>query len=444
MARARAKSRTRTAERRSVVRGCSDLPNSPNSLQQRRLRLRRAGLAAAVALATAGGALAGAEAVSAAPSDAAAAAARSAPSRVITVKARDLGSIKGTVASWAQAVNDRGQVVGTNVFRDEPRVERPFLWERGKMRDLGTFDGRSARAVDINNAGQILVDTDPYAGTARDRAFVWYRGRKVDIGTLAGDTTGVMINERGQVLATSRTKTGEQHAVIWYRGTLRDLGTLPGSGHVEVRDMNDRGDVVGFVDSPTGLQEVWWPRGRPGPIPIDVFSNLQLKINDRGQVALTLYPDDPSDGQHAAIWSGGRIRAVSPVTAAAVDINDRGVVVGSTQAFWDDIRAEGLVWRNGRVTVLPVPAGWQTATAQKVSNRGQILGVADDLEFTKPQPLVWQGGKTVLLTPLRGRALSRATDINERGQIPGESYSVNADGGWTDRHAVLWTVTPRR
>jgi probable HAF family extracellular repeat protein len=420
------------------------MPNSPNSLQQRRLRLRRAGLAAAVALATAGGALAGAETVSAASSDAAAAAARSAPSRVLTVKARDLGAPKDAYWSHAEAVNDRGQVIGTNVFRNEPRVERPFLWERGKMRDLGYFKGRSAVAVDINNAGQVLVHTNPFVWDQPDRAFVWDHGRKTDIGTLGGDTRGVMINDRGQVLAVSDDEAGEEHPVLWYRGALRDLGMPPGSSFVDVTDLNERGDVVGVVwIQGSGAQYVWWPRGRTDPVLLGVPLGSWPKLNDRGQIVLTIRGSESGENNHAAIWWAGKVRSVSPVSATGVDINDSGLVVGLIPGTRDHPVDQAMTWRGGRVTALPTPAGWDTAFAQLVNNRGQVVGGADTLQYDKAQQLVWQRGQIFLLAPLRGLPSTRTPDINEHGQIPGTSFREDAAGLPRGR-AVLWTVTLRR
>jgi probable HAF family extracellular repeat protein len=60
-------------------------------------------------------------------------------------------------------------------------------------------------------------------GSRRSRhhchAFVWQNGKLTDLGTLGGrdsDTTG--INDHGQIVGSSTTKKGRAHAVVWTLG----------------------------------------------------------------------------------------------------------------------------------------------------------------------------------------------------------------------------------
>jgi probable HAF family extracellular repeat protein len=59
----------------------------------------------------------------------------------------DLGTLPGDSYSVAEAINDQGQIVGRS---GSGMGERAFLWEDGRMTDLGVYN-----AVDINNSGQI-------------------------------------------------------------------------------------------------------------------------------------------------------------------------------------------------------------------------------------------------------------------------------------------------
>ena len=50
---------------------------------------------------------------------------------------RDLGTLPGDVASVANGINSKGQVLGGSVDMDEN--SRAFLWQNGVMTDLNTL-----------------------------------------------------------------------------------------------------------------------------------------------------------------------------------------------------------------------------------------------------------------------------------------------------------------
>jgi probable HAF family extracellular repeat protein len=63
-----------------------------------------------------------------------------------------------------------------------------------------------------------------------------------DLGTRGGKfSIAYAINERGQVVGTSRTSSGEQHVFLWQGGNMSDLGRYIGMGSIRV---NDQGQVV--------------------------------------------------------------------------------------------------------------------------------------------------------------------------------------------------------
>jgi len=155
--------------------------------------------------------------------------------------------------TWPDAINDRGQVVGSSTTADGAR--HLFLWDReGGMRDLGPVDGPAG----INNEGQI-------AGTMRDpngerRAFLCAPGgaRRL-LGTLGGTTSIAMaLNNRGQVVGESWTAGELNHAFLWDEAQgMRDLSP-PGTERSDAYAINDRGQVMIF--SPGLRVSVWEPK----------------------------------------------------------------------------------------------------------------------------------------------------------------------------------------
>jgi len=68
----------------------------------------------------------------------------------------NLGKLPGdTYYSRAYGINDKGQIVGDSV--KDKTISHAFLWQNGKMIDLGTLPGgQNSDAMGINNNGQIV------------------------------------------------------------------------------------------------------------------------------------------------------------------------------------------------------------------------------------------------------------------------------------------------
>jgi len=162
---------------------------------------------------------------------------------------RDLGSLGGTFG-FANAINNRGQVVGTMNLPGDESVH-PFLWERGMLIDLGTFGGANGEANWMNDAGEV-VGYGFFSGDQVRHAFSWRNGLRTDLGPPAGDicANAFGINSQGQVVGTSGVCHGAVHAVLWEDGRAFDLNTLirPDSSLqlVYALSINDRGEIAGL------------------------------------------------------------------------------------------------------------------------------------------------------------------------------------------------------
>jgi len=177
----------------------------------------------------------------------------------------DIGTLGGSCA-FTYALNSRGQVVGQATLAED-QTSHPYIWDRKRgIKDLGTLGGTYGWAAAINDAGAV-------AGTATNQdddvllAFLWKDGVISNLGTLNGDTCSIAdaINSKRQVVGGSGfflpdffpgcTDTVE-HAFVWENGTMVDLNAFvpPGSELTlnEAVFINDRGEISGFGTLPNG------------------------------------------------------------------------------------------------------------------------------------------------------------------------------------------------
>ncbi|HEX5033185.1 MAG TPA: hypothetical protein VFW62_01780, partial [bacterium] len=137
--------------------------------------------------------------------------------------------------SWATAVNDQGQVVGSTSTEDSP--SRAFLWDEDEgMRDLGALSGSykgQSDAVDINNRGEVL-------GNSGGRAFLYANGVMRDLDETLPFSEAIAINDAGQVLLRIAGRP-----YLWHNGKKKLLEPLPGDFAATPISLNNRGQVVG-------------------------------------------------------------------------------------------------------------------------------------------------------------------------------------------------------
>lgn len=126
---------------------------------------------------------------------------------------KDLGALSPDDNSIANDINEKSQVVGSSSRqrligekRDPPR--HAFLWERGRMSDLGALpNAENSEADAINNHGAIV-------GKSGGRAVLWKNGRIRDLNDLIPKDSGWTlveahdINDKGQIVGDGRKGDG--------------------------------------------------------------------------------------------------------------------------------------------------------------------------------------------------------------------------------------------
>ena len=220
----------------------------------------------------------------------------------------------------ASGINDSGQVVGTSAHwfnqegNDAPSCPREpvyggmdapqaWLWRGGRRTGLGGLGGGESAASAINGRGQVVGWSKTAAGTWH--AFLWQRGKMTDLGTLPGGQSSCAsaINDRGQVVGVSTASSGTTRAFLWQEGRMRDLGVLPGRTSSAASGINERGQVVGSSDGPGHGSAFIWENGT-----ISALGSLRrggassaVDINDRGQIVGSA--TTTAGGVHAVLWT---------------------------------------------------------------------------------------------------------------------------------------------
>ena len=127
-----------------------------------------------------------------------------------------------------------------------------FVWNKGKMKNLGTLGGDWSEAWGINDNG-FITGQAYIPGNVGAHVFLSKKGAAMtDLGTLAGPySTGFAISRTGVIVGESTYAGGgtNTHAFIYKNGKMKDVNRLvaPNSGWVftTASGINDAGQIVG-------------------------------------------------------------------------------------------------------------------------------------------------------------------------------------------------------
>lgn len=328
----------------------------------------------------------------------------------------NLGTLPGGSNSFANAINAIGDIVGTSENGQiDPLLGvaemRPVLWKNGRILDLGTLDGGfEGLAVMSNKKGQVVglaVNTVPDTlpgfpnnipwGT-QSRAFLWENGKMQDLGTLGVGTDAVanFINDHGQIAGMSYTNTTPnsvsdmcgtnlptEEPFVWEKETgITSLGTFGGTCGFP-NAINNRGEIVGLSDLPGDVTEhpFLWSRKR-GLRDLGTLGGTYGRadaINDAGEVVGTA-TNQNDELFRAFLWK----ESVGMIDLGTVDgdgcssayaINSKGQVVGESLAC--DFSVEhAFLWEDGRIIDLNrfVPPGSdiQLTEPSAINDRSEI------------------------------------------------------------------------
>ncbi len=222
----------------------------------------------------------------------------------------DVHEVVGPNSNFTQAagINDLSTIVG---FRSVPDFEG-FVLRDTRVTPLRVVDGeRQVFPNDINNRGQIIVDS--FGGPDSGSFFV-DRGQAELLPGLPGSLNSMVaaaLNDRGTVLGNVQTPSGSR-AVLWRNGTIIDLGVTAGANMSFGRDVNNRDQAVGSVNFPDSTAAFIWNDGTmtllPPLPPTAGRSSDATCINDFGVVAGQTARQVPTGLERTAtLWFGGQV-----------------------------------------------------------------------------------------------------------------------------------------
>jgi probable HAF family extracellular repeat protein len=208
----------------------------------------------------------------------------------------DIGSLGGPDTDLA-TMNARGQIAGDSFTNSTPNAATgvptidPYLWQNGRLQDLGSLGGTLATVNWLSDRGEVVGQSD-LAGDQSFHPFLWNGTRMLDLGTLGGDNgTAIYVNDAGEVVGKADLPDGTHDAFSWRNGVMRDLKPLYGAPCSYAAAVNNRGVVVGNASDCQGniVAALIWINGVPYDLNTLVApSTLHLTeakyITDQGQI----------------------------------------------------------------------------------------------------------------------------------------------------------------
>ena len=236
----------------------------------------------------------------------------------------DLGTLGGSYSA-AVDVNERGDVVGYGQVVGGGG-DHAFLWRGGRLIELSPLPGYSSSyAFAVNDRGDVVGTS---VGDGGIRAVSWRPdGTVVDLTAETGLDEVTDLDNAGRLVGSVTPDGMNLYPALWYRGRTTVLSDRSGTASA----INDRGEITGYFYGGFG-NSFMWRGGRLTEIPLlpnmPAASSMQAQgINNRGQVV-------GFGGFDGFVWDSdtGTLSTLPGLTrfgAAGYDINDRGQIVGS-------------------------------------------------------------------------------------------------------------------
>jgi len=356
----------------------------------------------------------------------------------------------GTAGSWSNLGNTFAKALDgdTNTFFDAPTSDGNSVGIDTKAPnayvaiDLGTLGGSSSGALSINDAGQIVGQSQIQGGDSHAALFSGTGSGNIDLGTLGGSfSIATAINNSGTIVGSSSLPGDKVTRATLFSGTGGDNIDLGALGGVRgaASAVNSSGQIVGNStiagdeSSPAGNDfnhATLFSGASSGNIDLGTLSgpvSLAYGINEVGQiVGVSFLPGWPEVAiQHATLFSGTGSGNIDLGTlgggdSTAVAINSSGQIVGYSNASGspNTVRAT-LFSGTGSGNIDLGTLGGPRSLASGINDAGQIVGNSDSSTGNFHGFLYMRGVMTDLNALVIGSPATniRASSINNWGQI---------------------------
>ena len=254
----------------------------------------------------------------------------------------------------ASAINNNGKVAG--FAEDANGTYRPVTWTDGVLAELPLLPkappGRGGEANGLNDRRSVVGSS--YASDGKVHAVLWVDGKANDLNRIIGSvsSTAYAINNKGQIIGSAFF--GDHYEQFLYQGgTVQFLAEVNGN-HIDARDINDNGQIVGNMHTQEGANRAFlWENGVLRDLgTLGGASSIAYGINIHGQVVGAA--DGPNGHSIAFSWKNGvmtRIGTLSDILydeksygSAAFAVNANGRVVGMSEWFFRDTYNLAMSW----------------------------------------------------------------------------------------------------
>lgn len=255
----------------------------------------------------------------------------------------------------------------------------------------------------------------------------WHIAALPTLGGAEGEANG--INNLGQVVGRAQDASGRFRAVRWDPdGGVVDLGVLPGGRYSVARRINNRGEVAGLSHTAGGNDHaVFWDVS--GIADVGTLGGPRSFAQDLNDLGVVVGSSDADRGSHAFTWTkaGGLVDYgnFNPddrlLNAGFNGVNNAGLAVGTSFRLLEPFRAM-MADLSTKTLVDLGPPGRSLSMATAVNDDGVVVGYSSrggGLE----QAAIFHGPDDFTQLGTLGLDESWAEDVSNDGDIVGTAFS---------------------